>query len=233
MKSAILIMLTVIFIMSCINTAVFSHEVPDLGRLGSISVKMSYGGNAVSGGSITLYRVADIVVDDGDYSFTFSGEFDSFDADITDLESQQLIFTIASYIAENKLMGIITMPIDNNGNVCFCDLKPGLYMLIQDTAAKGYNCVNPFLVSLPMFTDGKYLYDVDASAKVELTKNNNKPHVDTTTDTGRNTTGTDGNRLPQTGQLEWPIPIFAVTGAGLILVGLMLCFGTRKTDNES
>ena len=48
---------------------VWAHEVPDTARLGSIAISMTHQGEPVPGGSLTLYRVADVISSDGDYLF--------------------------------------------------------------------------------------------------------------------------------------------------------------------
>lgn len=48
----------------------------------------------------------------------------------------------------------------------FRGLELGLYLIVQTEASKGYEPINPFLVSLPMAEDGKWNYAVDASPKV-------------------------------------------------------------------
>ncbi len=232
MKKAILFMLMLTVLFMTYNTVAFSHDVPDLERRGSVSVTMRYGEESVPGGSMAIYRVADATSDNGNYNFNPCGDFALLDEDLTDVDSDELAFSVAAYIAQNNIVGL-TMPIDSNGTVSFYDLEPGLYMLIQTVASEGYNCATPFLVSLPMY-DGEYIYDIDASAKVEFSKFSNDPHEDTKPDSGRNTTSPDtDNKLPQTGQLNWPIPILAVCGVALILVGLILCFGHRKADHEN
>ena len=45
----------------------------------------------------------------------------------------------------------------------FRGLELGLYLIVQTEASKGYEPINPFLVSLPMAEDGKWNYAVDAS----------------------------------------------------------------------
>ena len=47
----------------------FAHDVPDMTRTGSVSATLTYDDEAVPGGSVTLYRVGDVVQDDGDYLF--------------------------------------------------------------------------------------------------------------------------------------------------------------------
>ena len=59
-----------------------------------------------------------------------------------------------------------TKTIDADGNVTFRGLELGLYLIVQTEASKGYEPINPFLVSLPMAEDGKWNYAVDASPKV-------------------------------------------------------------------
>ncbi|MBQ4560752.1 MAG: hypothetical protein IJA55_00290 [Clostridia bacterium] len=242
MKKALLFVIIVTLILLSLDIAVFSRVLPDLERNGSVSVTMRYGGNPVPGGTMTLYRVGDVVIEDGNCIFKLTEHFAELDLNLSDLESDQLVFDVAGHIDDNNIDGV-TKDIDANGRVIFEALEPGLYMLIQKTAATGYNCSNPFLVSLPMNGNDEYIYDVDASAKAELTKNNDNPYDDTTPDSdtstgGRDTTGgrvttSGGNRLPQTGQLKWPIPILTVAGAGFVLVGMLLCFGSKRTHNEN
>ena len=58
------------------------------------------------------------------------------------------------------------MEISDLGLAEFGDLEVGLYLVVQTTAAENYNVVNPFLVSVPIQENGKYVYDVDALPKV-------------------------------------------------------------------
>ncbi len=39
--------------------------------------------------------------------------------------------------------------------------------------------------------------------------------------------------LPQTGQLNWPIPLLAVAGLGIFIAGWILRFGKKKEEDES
>ena len=51
----------------------------------------------------------------------------------------------------------------------------------------------------------------------------------TTTPKTTGTAQTASNTIPQTGQLNWPVPVLSVTGAALIIIGLII---TRKKRNE-
>lgn len=240
MKKAILFVFALAVMLLSVNTAVFSYAVPDLDRPGSVSVTMRYGDTAVPGGEMEIFRVADIIIEGTELRYVPTDNFINYDGDLRDPDSPDLALSIAAYIAQNNITGG-TAAIDRNGSVTFSDVVPGLYMLIQTVAAEGYSCVTPFLVSLPSYTNGEYVYDIDVSAKTELAKaeeektdNNQGTNVTNKPASGKNTGGSDngGNKLPQTGQLNWPIPILLVMGTALVLTGLILCFGQRKGKNE-
>ena len=95
-----------------------------------------------------------------------------------------------------------------------------MYLLVQNQAAEGYQAAAPFLVSVPMNEDGTYIYDVDASPKVELTK------APQPTPTPKPPT------LAQTGQLNWPVPVLAIIGLCLFSLGWLLRFGRKKDGYE-
>lgn len=52
-----------------------------------------------------------------------------------------------------------------SGRAVFEDLPLGLYMFIQETAADGYECVRPFLVTVPLWNGEELVYDVEAGPK--------------------------------------------------------------------
>ena len=67
-----------------LSLTAYAHEVPGETRTGSITVNMAYNGEAVTGGTLTAYRVGEIIEDDGNYSFGkteamagFAGSYDS------------------------------------------------------------------------------------------------------------------------------------------------------------
>lgn len=216
-----MLFLTLLLLCSMSMTA-YAHEVPDTSRGGSITITMTYENKAVPGGTLTLYRVGTVAEDDGNYSFALTGEFTGSHADLTDPSSPDLAKSLAQYVSNQKLAGM-TEIIGNDGKVSFSDLELGLYLLVQTDAASGYHSADPFLVSVPMYEDGTYLYDVDGTPKVELEK---RP----TPTTPSSPTTPSIPTLPQTGQLNWPIPILAILGLMMFSVGWILRFG-RKRDN--
>lgn len=137
-----------------------------------------------------------------------------------------------------------------DGKVAFSGLKEGLYFLRQDETSDGNIAITPFLITIP---DAAGSMDVTASPKggpgkqevvtVTPTATNTPNHKGKTTpgkpksnNTGRTSTRVPGSnpsspavssetRLPQTGQLWWPVPLLAA--AGLVLL-VLAGAGRRK-----
>lgn len=210
------------------NVTAYAHEVPDMEKDGSVSVTMKYDGNAVPGGTLTLYRVGDIYEDDGDYSFVLSSTFAGSGASLEHLEASGLAESMAEYASRNHLPGQ-TVAIGKDGKATATGLELGLYLVVQSEAADGYESISPFLVSIPMNEDGTYVYEVDATPKLS-TLTPTKP--DTPTNPGTPAAPTQPT-LPQTGQLNWPVPVLAALGLCLFLIGWALRYGKRERPYEA
>lgn len=211
-------MLLIFVLLYAMSVTAFAHEVPDPDRTGSISLTFAYQGMAVPGGTVTAYRVGEIAENDGNYDFAFSPEFAGSGVDLSDLSAAGLARALADYAGEQALTGT-GADIGDDGTAIFPDLEPGLYLIIQTKAADGYEAVSPFLVSVPMNENGTYLYDVDATPKMDtITETPDEPEP----------TPAPGPNLPQTGQLNWPVPVMAVLGLCLLLFGWALRYGAKK-----
>lgn len=255
----------------------FALEVVDLSRTGSIKVSLydSETSEAVGGGTLTLYRVAKVQKDNANLSFVYTNGFEDCGVELGDLSEGELAGRLAEKIAATAES--TTVEISDLGAAEFGDLEVGLYLVVQTTAAENYNVINPFLVSVPIQENGKYVYDVDALPKVGTATQKtpdtpDKPDTPDTPDTpdkpeeeNPNTPAAPGpnnpdgwvlgahgekiylnpeapspdnpngyvmgaHGLPQTGQLNWPIPVLAVTGVVLVAAGIKLKKGTRKDE---
>ena len=133
---------------------------------GSIHVNLydSTNNKALSGGELTVYRVAEVQRKNGNLSFEYCGDFDGCGIALGDLTDSTLAGQLQEFLPANA-EGIV-QAVSNDGNVVFDDLELGLYLVVQTKASNGYKPVNSFLVSLPMAEDGKWNYVVDASPKV-------------------------------------------------------------------
>lgn len=245
----------------------FALEVVDLSRTGSIKVSLydSETSEAVGGGTLTLYRVAKVQKDNANLSFVYTNGFEDCGVELGDLSEGELAGRLAEKIAATAES--TTVEVSDLGVAEFGDLEVGLYLVVQTTAAENYNVVNPFLVSVPIQENGKYVYDVDALPKVGTAtkKTPDTPDEPDTPDTPDEpdtpdtpvapgpdnpdgwVLGDHGEKnypnpdnpnghvmgahgLPQTGQLNWPIPVLAVTGVVLVAAGIKLKKGTRRDE---
>ena len=191
----------------------------DPDREGSVSMSCSYLSRPVSGGDMALYRVADVEQDDGSYYFRLRDDLGGERLDQKGLDAPDL----ANRIASAPTLGAPdqTLVFDAQGKVLFRGLKPGLYLLRQNRAASGYEKMLPVLVSLPWFDpkSESYLYDIDATVKPETAR--------TATPTPPPTTP-PGPKLPQTGQLNWPVPVMAGLGLLCVISGAALLAGDQR-----
>ena len=213
---------TVLLVLAFLPAAASAHPVPEPGRKGSVTVSMQFDGEAVPGGELTLYRVGEVSEDDGNYTFVPTGEFVRWGSDFGTLASAeqtaQTAHSLRYFALRNGITGT-TKGIGTDGKVTFSNLEQGLYLLVQTRAASGYSKVSPFLVTVPYLDDGVYIYEVDADTKMELEKEP-KP-------TAPPSTPHTGGKLPQTGQLNWPVPVLAILGMTLFTVGWVLRFRKR------
>ena len=139
------------------------HGNPNTGSI-HINLYDSTNNKALSGGELTVYRVAEVQRKNGNLSFEYCGDFDGCAIELGDLTDSTLAGQLQEYLSDNA-EGTVR-EVDANGNVNFDDLELGLYLVVQTKASKGYKPVNSFLVSLPMAEDGEWNYEVDASPKV-------------------------------------------------------------------
>lgn len=221
----IYVLLTLLLICFMDMTVLAAGDVPDLDRTGSVSVvlRCTDTGELVSGGALALYRVADAVEDDGNFSFAYTDVFENCGYSLEDIQSETLASSLADWADENKIEKTVR-GISAYGTAFFPGLQTGLYLITQQSASEGYNEVKPFLVSVPIqATEGSgWVYDVDAGPKVEIVKG--QPQTPVQPSDPRD------SRLPQTGQLNWPVPVLTIAGVLLFSIGWFL--NTTKRTNE-
>ena len=177
-----------------------AHDVPELNRTGIITVTMRYEGKTVAGGELALYRVGDVYEENGNYNFLLREEYASAEIPPDKLLSAETARKLASIAGKQSIDELRT--IDGEGKACFDALKPGLYLIVQKKAAKGFEKVSPFLVTLPMTVGGTYQYQVDASPKVSLVRKEQETNPE----------------QPKTGDSGWMFWIFPLSAAALLVL---------------
>ncbi len=248
-------------------TALAAADAPslDLEKTGSITVTLcsdSENQTAVTDGTLTLYRAADLYLDNGNMAYAYTEPFSDCE-EIPDVTDVKLAAALAEYVSAHEISGTAA-EVGKDGSVTFADLSVGLYLVVQTGQSEGYYTAEPFLVTLPLAVEDEWVYDVDAAPKMEELKEIPETPSETETpsgptepetqpgteetDTGEDeedeeededeetvpvlpgsSSGTSGSSssgssgtLPQTGQLNWPIPVMAAGGLLLIAVGMFL-----------
>lgn len=208
--------LTAALVLFAMPLSAFALELPQ-DIPGSIELTVCWGDKPIPGGKMTCIQVGEVGEDNGNSVFLrcLDGKL------LTNVQSKELAAELEKFANEHQLPGTICA-IGENGTVKFSNLKIGLYLLVQETPAPGYSKLAPFLVSVPYLEEGKYQYDVTPLVKAELKREPVKTPPKTVPD----------ESLPQTGQLNWPVPVMTAVGLLLFSAGWALRFGKKKESNE-
>lgn len=233
MCKRILAILTAVILVSCLAVNAFADaeaegDFPDLTQKGSLTLIMTVDGEPLDSGSLSIYYVANIVkVSENKYDFQLLDELKSAGAALdTELLFEAFQADILLDFAKEALNEYASAPIED-GKASFTDLETGLYLVWQspENAAEGYDAINPFLISIPKWQGGEYALDVEATPKVSLEGDSSEPPPPPLPPP-------PPPDIPQTGQLNWPVPVMAFSGAVLLVVGIILCISRRKCDYE-
>jgi hypothetical protein len=199
---------------------------PDLTQKGSLTLTMDVDGEPLDSGNLNLYYVATVErISEKAYDFRL---LDVLAAGGATLNTEDLYNGAQAQsllqCAQNVLAAYVSKPIEN-GKVSFTDLATGLYLVWQDPedASERYDAIAPFLISVPKWQYGQYALHVDAKPKVPF---------ETEPPTTPPPPPPPPPNLPQTGQLNWPVPVMAITGIALLIVGWILCAGRKRCDYE-
>lgn len=234
MKRIIALFLCLTALLTACTTAAFGSEAPDFTKKGSITIQWKYQDTVVPDGALRAYRIAAVKESDGDFTFLPLAGFEG-----KKLTADSLTPELAKELAGMvKSTAAIAPTSSKDGVVTFEKLQLGLYLIVQTKSADGYQDISPFLVSVPMWDTDHYVYEINAKEKFQLKKTTTttttpgKDDSTTTTDKNTNTntnkpgtsggSSSGGSTLPQTGQLNWPIPVLLLGGTVLIVSGVAL-----------
>lgn len=202
-------------------TALLSIPASALGGSGSITVickgKRNEQPVLLAGDEYALVQIARIQIIDGAFSYTVDQNYAESDCEwsaLTASQRKQKAKELEKTALELHRFTAVAVS-DPDGRVHFRDLDPGLYLLIRTkTAAENvdFTC-DPGLYSIPSQDNGELIYDLSLFPKFDWT-DPDKPE-----------------KLPQLGQLNWPIPILMLSGLGMLFTGFELCF-SEKPENE-
>ena len=149
---------------------------PDYSRKGSVTLDILLAdGTPVPGGTLTAYLVGRAREDNGNNDFVYVAPFGPegtvIDADTINNAEAGAPELAAALAAKAGSASGKTVTVGNNGRAMFTDLTLGLYLIVQDTPAAGYEPIRSFLVTVPMWDTEKldYNYDVYANPKPSIT----------------------------------------------------------------
>jgi len=221
MKKRIVSLLLIVLVMSGVVLTAHAHDVPQERNDCSIEILVQYDGKDINGGTLTAIRVGYVAENNGDYFFRRVQD----DIRLEDVQSVEAVSGLQKFYEDNKTTYLFEkQTVDvKDGKASFTNLPTGLYLIIQEKAAKGYSKLSAFLVSVPYMKDGKYQYELSVAIKTELER-----EPDPTPPPTRPT----DPRLPQTGQLNWPIPMMVISGLFLFTTGWLLRFGNKRKRDE-
>lgn len=199
----------------------------------------------VANAEFTLYQVA-AMVDRGGYTvLELTGGFAGCSVQLKNLTAQQskdASAALLEYQRANHISGD-TKRTDANGKISWTNLQTGLYLLVPGQMQK-YR-TDPSLVSIPTNLNSQLLYDMSVNPKAERipdpvyppeeseeppTPEVKKPpkKTETVVTPGITPDQKTPEKLPQTGQLRWPILALSTVGAVLLFLGWWI--GRKKKD---
>lgn len=140
----------------------------DSARTTSISLTLSDDKDVVRGAQVSVYRVADLMIDENGYSYSYLENYTDCGLVIDDPQDRDLAEAMFSYVCDNNITATIARYTDVNGYVYFGDLEQGLYLIAQTSDVEGFTTFSPFLTYLPITDENGWVYDVNATPKVDI-----------------------------------------------------------------
>ena len=227
MKNRILsFLMALVFVVILAVNASATTDMPDLSGKGSLTLTMNYNGQPLNSGKVNILALGEVqAISKSQYDFKLFASLgketltqeELYDADV----AKSLLSNAKNFYGKNIISESIS-----GGKVEFKDLSAGLYVVWQEEsdACDGLSAFQPFLISVPRWQDDAFVMDVVAAPKVPL--QDAPPPPETTPPPP------PPPELPNTGQLNWPIPVMAVSGVMLMIVGLILCVNRKRNNYE-
>lgn len=179
----------------------------DLEKKGSIKVNTVLNETKVNNLKVNLFKLGNAYIEDNNLEFKLLDKFEG------DYMSDDFTDKIGEFILENEIEVDKTL-VSTDGSVLFDDLDAGLYLVSLDETHLEY-VFKPFVISVPYTEDDVWVYEVEASPKLE-----HGPIEIPDTDDDLVSDEDIVPPLIQTGLLLWPIALMAFVGFVLVLFGI-------------
>ena len=157
-----------ILILGLPNALAEENNIVDFNRLGSINfvLKDSTTNTLVPGIEISISKIADIYENNSNINFKYVDNF-TCPASLSNLEDKNIHQEILKCVEESKLDNLVNIS-DEKGIVNFKDINLGLYVVRQTNENNNYSKIEPYLIMLPIVSNNKFVYDIDATPKLGL-----------------------------------------------------------------
>ena len=228
MIKRITVLIVAFLLLKCNLPVAFAQVFPSVSSEGSIKIYMEWEDEKLDDGALNAYRVCDIVKKNGEFLFEPVEDLKKYNLNLNDMIQPQQANEFVKLAKKEKLRKF-TAPIEN-GEAFFGNLPIGLYVVTQEAheATDGFEPISAFLISVPTFENGGYNLHVAAYPKVSLEPEETEPPESKPTEP----TKPDDPKLPQSGQLNWPVPVLAVSGLLLMVIGGLILSDGRKENHE-
>lgn len=153
----------------CLITPTYAITSIDMGKNTNLNIYYGDGETGFSNVPISVYRVADISKT-GEYTLT--EDYSQYAISLDNIDSsglRALAQTLDAYTARDEINPVSSKMTNINGEMTINTLGTGLFLIrvaeheMNDMIYRA----EPMLVSLPVFTDGQWNYDVTISCKFE------------------------------------------------------------------
>lgn len=160
-------------VVMCFSLLSVSASALSLDKKGSISITCldRETKQSVAGAVFRLYRIADAFVENDSLNYRYTDDFASSGMEMGNFSDAYLPIHLMAYALLNDVQHIEKISAAD-GKVIFSDLAAGAYLVVPMGAGEGYLRPSPFIVLVPMQDTAlnQWVYDIDASPKVEADK---------------------------------------------------------------
>ena len=156
----------IVLFMGVVPVLADTNNTVDFSRNGTISITLSeeIENTKVSGAEITIYKVADAIAENSNLKFSYDESLNACQEELNNGNITNEVLECVINGDVSSLSGITNV----DGIVNFNNLNLGLYLVTQTNQVEGYSKINPFLVMIPQNQDNSWVYDVEATPKVDI-----------------------------------------------------------------
>ena len=163
------LVLTVLAVLLMPLNVFAADQLPDFDQDAECTVSVvlaTEGKEPVQGADVTIYRVGDVSVVDGEAVYTCTGDFSEYAGTITDIVSQDTANSLFRFAKTHGIKGM-TSSSDSTGTAKYSGLSVGVYLVGMINAATDRELTFlPFIASLPYADENGWVFNVTAMPKM-------------------------------------------------------------------